>query len=150
MAKEKIGITGLTILAVLIAIYFVNQICTLIFVPLLVITIIAFLIAIFVSFINFELSFYFWVGFFALLILTIISYSCGTVLANSELGAALIQAGNASNTAIKTLQDAENTAERAVKNASKEVIDATMNSTDIEDPNLKKMGDIAKTVIDLS
>lgn len=150
MAKKETAITGATVLGMLILIYLINEICKAIFVPLLIITIMGLVVAIIMSFLQTDYIIYAWIGVGILIILTIVSYSCGYGLYNTEIGKTLVDAGNTSYEAVNTVKEAEQTAEDTIKNVSKQVIDETINATNPNDPNIQMIGDVSKQAIDLS
>ena len=78
------------------------------------------------------------------------SIACGPGFAKTELGDDLIDAGNASYGAIKTINEAEELIEDTFKNASIDAIDTMINSTDLNNSDVKLVGEIAKTAIKIS
>jgi hypothetical protein len=150
MAKKETAITGGTVLAVLIAIYFINQICVAIFLPLLLISIIGIIVAAVMTYNQTDYIIYAWIAVAIFIILTIISYGCGYGFYNTEIGKTLVDAGNTSYEAVNTINDAKQTAEDTMKNVSKQVIDETINATNPDDPNIQMIGDLSKQAIDIS
>ena len=138
MAKEQTTITGLTVMGILILIYLINQLCKILFKPLLIITIIVFIITIFITIYRSDLALYAWIVVAGFTLLTILAFMCGAGLEKTEIGATLIDAGNISLEAKNALKDSE-----------KQIIDETINATIQDDPNLKEVGEIAKKTIDL-
>jgi uncharacterized membrane protein len=150
MAKKETAITGGTVLAVLIAIYFINQICMAIFLPLLIISIVGLVVVGVMTYNQTDYLVYAWIAVAVLIILTIVSYGCGYGFYSTEIGKTLVDAGNTSYDAVNTIKEAEQTAEDVLKNVSKQVIDETINATNPSDPNIQVIGDLSKQVIDAS
>lgn len=150
MVKKEASITGASILGILILIYFINQICIAIFKPLLIISIIGLIIAIILTFNQTDYLVYVWITIVALFFLTGASYICGHGFYNTDIGKSLVDAGNTSYDAVNTINEAEKTVEETMKNASKQIIDETINATNPTDPNIQNIGEISKQLIDIS
>ncbi len=102
------------------------------------------------TFLQTDFTLYAWIGVVILIVLTIVSYSCGYGFYNTELGKTLVDAGNTSYEAVNTVKEAEQIAEDTVKNVSKQVIDETINATNTNDPNIQMIVGISKKAIDIS
>src|SRR3989338_1515023 len=150
MAKKEITITGGTILVILILIYIINEICKTIFLPLLILSIIGLIVAIAMTYFETDFVLYAWIGVGVLVILTIVSYGCGYGFYNTKIGKTLVDAGNTSYEAVNVVKDAEKTAQDTLKNASKQIIDDTINATNPNDPNIRLIGEVSKQEIDMS
>lgn len=148
MAEKEV--TGMAVLGFLALIYLVNQACTTLFPIFRVLTIIALVVAIIISFVESDFALWAWIAFGGLGVLTFIFFLCGPGFANTDLGGSLVDTGNASYEALNEIKEAENTVEEAVKNTSKEIIDATIEATDTNDSSIKATGEIAKVLIDQS
>ena len=150
MAKKETAIGGGTVLAILIAIYFINQICMTVFVPLIILSVVALIVAGVMTYQQTDYVLYAWLAVGALVILTLVSYGCGYGFYKTDIGKTLVDAGNASYDAVNTVKEAEQTVEDTMKNVSKQIIDETINATNPDDPNIRMVGDVSKAAIDLS
>ncbi|MEA2036489.1 MAG: hypothetical protein U9O94_03210 [Nanoarchaeota archaeon] len=130
-------ITGGTIIGILILIYFVNQICTELFYFFRFLTGVALVFAIVLSFMKVDEVMWVWVAVGVCLLLTGVTYACGPGFAKTEIGDALVDAGNTSYNAFNELREAE------VK-AINDIIDTTCKQVSEDDCQLLK--DTAKTV----
>ena|SRR3989344_1888282 len=127
MAKKKAAITGGTILTILILIYQINTICKAIFIPLIILSIISFIIAIAITYFEPDLALYAWIAVIILVLLTLISYTCGYGFYKTEIGKTLVDAGNASQEAVNIVEKNEENVNNIIKNVSMEIIQTSRN-----------------------
>ena len=134
MGKEKGAIPALGVLGILAAVFLVNQACTKLFPIIGVITIVAFIISIVISFVDSDSALLLWITTGVLVVVTFILFLCGPGFASTDLGSSLVDSGNASYEALKEVHEAKKTVKNAKQTVQKEIIAGVaktlMNSTE--------------------